>query len=98
MNIEITKKDNELLVETQGYLDTAAASDFEDRILKEIGGVEKVIIDCSGIEYISSKGLRALVYIQKTLGSQGKVIIKNPNKVVRDTLTGIGFDKVITIE
>ena len=98
MEIEITKKGSELLVKAQGYLDTAASSEFETSILKEIDSVDTVIIDCSGIGYISSKGLRALVYIQKTLGSKGRVIIRNPNDVVRETLYYVGFKKVITIE
>lgn len=60
--------------------------------------MNKVIIDCSGIEYISSKGLRSLVYIQKMLGDKGNVIARNPSKLVRETLYSVGFDKVITIE
>ena len=98
MKVEITKNGHELMVTAQGFLDTTAASDFESRILKEIDDVKRVVIDCSGIEYISSKGLRALVYIQKTLGPGGNVIITNPNKVVRESMSSIGFDKVVTVE
>lgn len=51
-----------------GKLDTVTAPDFEKRIREVIGsGAVGLVLDLSGIEYISSAGLRGLLVMSKLL-------------------------------
>ena len=62
--MNITKKVNgeTMTVSINGRLDTSTAPEFEtfmNENLTEVGGL---ILDCEGLEYISSAGLRVLLF------------------------------------
>lgn len=61
MNINITRNENELTVALQGSLDTLTSPDLEEELEDKLDGIEKLIFDFTGLEYISSAGLRVIV-------------------------------------
>ena len=61
MNINITRNENELTVALQGRLDTLTSPDLEEELEDKLDGIEKLIFDFTGLEYISSAGLRVIV-------------------------------------
>lgn len=99
--MDITKNFNEkeLTIIVDGRIDTITSQDLEKEIDNEIGNFESLIIDFSGLEYISSAGLRVLISSQKKLKSDDiPVIIKNVNDTVNEIFRMSGFDKILTIE
>jgi anti-anti-sigma factor len=51
-----------------------------------------LVLDCSGLEYIASSGLRILMNLLKTARTKGeRVALKNVNEVIRDVLDMTGF-------
>ncbi|RQD84308.1 MAG: anti-sigma factor antagonist, partial [Methanocalculus sp. MSAO_Arc2] len=59
-----------------GRIDSTNAPQVEEHIRSFAGdGEGAVILDCSGLEYISSAGLRALLVIEKELKPQNRHII-----------------------
>ena len=58
-----------------------------------------VILDLSGLEYISSAGLGVLLKTQKRLlGGAGKLRLTGVNRHLRDIFMYSGFDQIIEIE
>ena len=55
-------------------------------------------MDFSGLEYISSAGLRVLLATQKIMNKQGAMRVINVNEVVMDVFDVTGFADILTIE
>ena len=68
MNAHVSKPADYTVICVDGRIDTTNASELEKSILEVIeGGGTKIIVDCSGLNYISSSGLRVFLVIQKKL-------------------------------
>ena len=79
-----------------GRLDAAqcpAAQAFLDRV----DGI--VVLDCTGLEYVSSAGLGVLLKTQKRLKtSAGKLRLVGVNRHLQDIFQYSGFDQIFEIE
>lgn len=58
-----------LVIELVGKVDTTNASQVEAELIEDAAGATDAIIDASGLDYISSAGLRVLLKLRKRLGS-----------------------------
>ena len=56
-------------------------------------GRYRIVFDMSGLEHISSVGLRALIDAHKTCKryNRGRVVLANPNEFIQRTLDLAGF-------
>src|ERR687888_310530 len=88
------------IVELKGRVDHEASADLK-RALSELFNLRKynIVVDLSGVDYINSSGLRALLVAHKeTHGKHhGDVRLAAPTTQVSDTLKLVGFDKVFKI-
>ena len=89
---------NELTVAIAGRLDTTTAPQLEAELKMSIGGIEKLVLDFSELEYLSSAGLRVLLSTQKAMNKQGEMIIKNVNETINEIFEVTGFIDILTIE
>lgn len=72
--MDITTKDREgnIVLSVQGRVDTSTAPELEQAINKEIvDSKRKILLDFSGVTYISSGGLRVLLATAKKLKNPG---------------------------
>jgi anti-anti-sigma factor len=88
-----------LIVKLSGRLDSSTAPSAEDNFTRAIAnGVTRIAIDMSGLDYISSAGLRILLVIAKKLQqAKGKVVLFGLVANVREVFTISGFDKIFAI-
>lgn len=98
MTIEKTLNATELTITLVGRLDTTTAPLLEDEIKQNLAGVEKLILDFSGLEYLSSAGLRVILGAQKAMNLQGEMIVRNINATITDIFEVTGFIDILTIE
>lgn len=98
MNINIIKNEKNLTFELEGRLDTTTAPQLESELKKNLDGIEFLVLDFSKLEYLSSAGLRVLLSSQKTMNTQGKMVIKNVNSTIMDIFEVTGFSEILTIE
>ena len=99
MNITKNFNDKELTIIVEGRIDTITSQDLEKEINSEIGNFNRLIIDFTNLEYISSAGLRVLISTQKKLKPDNiPFIIKNVNDTINEIFRMSGFDKILTIE
>ncbi|MBF0319297.1 MAG: STAS domain-containing protein [Nitrospirae bacterium] len=73
MNITVRQQSDEVSVAIiSGRIDTTAAPIVEKELINVItGGKNKIVIDLSGSDYISSGGLRVLLATAKELKAKG---------------------------
>jgi anti-sigma B factor antagonist len=100
MKTNIEQLEDKYLVTLEGELDTAAAADVEKTLqpLYSTSGKD-VIIDCEGLEYIASSGLRILISILKGAKAGGsKVVLRNMNEDIKSVFKLTGFINIFEIE
>lgn len=99
MTIETKKEGTKLILGLWGRLDTTTAPRLEELLKQETEGVKDLQMDFAGVEYISSAGLRVLLYASKTMkGRNGKLVIRNAGKDVMEVFVITGFADRLTIE
>ena len=99
--MEIIKTVNEDVTDIAlvGRLDTTTAPDLEKE-LKELfeQGVSQLALDFEQLDYISSAGLRVLLYAQKSVSENGKMTIRNVKPEIMEVFDITGFIDILTIE
>ena len=96
MKTTIQEQDGNMVAILEGSLDTSAAAETEKAMLplNDVEGKD-IIIDCTGLEYISSAGLRIFLGIlQKAQEKERHVYIKGINTNVRAVFTITGFSNI----
>ena len=96
----ITKKQNGTALEValQGRLDTITAPQLEEELHGCLDGAESLTIDMSSLDYISSAGLRVLLYAHKAMLPKGGMKVTHVNDIVQEVFEVTGFADVLTIE
>ena len=98
MTIEKISRDDELIITLNGRLDTTTAPQLESELKTSLGGVEKLVLDFAGLDYLSSAGLRVLLAAQKTMNKQGSMVIRSVNETIAEIFEVTGFSDILTIE
>ena len=98
MDIKKTKNDTTLTLAIQGRIDTTTAPQLEAELRSDIDGVTERYLDFTGVEYISSAGLRVLLSAQKLMSRQGKMVLSHVNESVMEVFEVTGFSDILTIE
>ena len=91
-------EDGSLVIYPEGRIDSAAVPDLEEEIaavLKENPGIP-LVIDASGIEYISSAGLRLLLRLKNESGRE--LTVRNVGPEVYEVLEMTGFTMLLKIQ
>lgn len=93
METLIDKQQDTTIVRFNGRMDTPAAQELAknlDTLQEAASGT--VILDCKGLEYISSSGLRIFLALRKAAAAKGgKVIVKDINDAIRNVFMMTGF-------
>jgi anti-anti-sigma factor len=100
METKIEEKEGKYFVCLKGEMDTAAAMEAE-QILQPLYKAEgrDVIIDCEGLEYIASSGLRILLSILKgAKAGGGRVVMRQMNDDIKDVFKLTGFIDLFEFE
>ena len=99
MDVTINKKDEKTFVTLNGRIDTTNAEQFQQDIAPLIEGDSPDIdIDCTGMTYTSSQGLRISLMLQKSvIARKGKMVMRNMSPMVKEVFDITGFTNIITI-
>ena len=98
MTIEKSLNGTELTITIVGRLDTTTAPQLEAELKQSVAGVEMLIMDFAGLEYLSSAGLRVILAAQKVMNKQGSMKITNVNETIMEVFDVTGFVDILTIE
>ena len=98
MNIKQNREGNKLTVLINGRVDTSTAPELLEQLKEAMKDIEDLVLDLAGVDYISSAGLRVILYAQKTMNDQGSLTLINVNSDIMDTFELTGFTDILTIK
>lgn len=87
----------ELNIKLEGRLDTMTAPELEQELKGKLEGVNNLIIDMSDLEYISSAGLRTLLFAKRELYGKGTVKVTGANDMVMEVFEVTGFVDILDV-
>lgn len=81
-----------------GRLDTQTAPELEKELQAVLPGLKDLSFDMTGLEYISSAGLRVILKAQKAMNEQGSMKLTGVNDAIMEVFDITGFLDILTIE
>ncbi|WP_068470168.1 STAS domain-containing protein [Candidatus Protochlamydia phocaeensis] len=99
VSIKEEAKGDILILRMNGRLDAVSSPTAERKIFDYIhNGQDKLLLDFSGVDYLSSAGMRMLLSVTKKLKTlSGKLVICEVTANVMDVLKMSGFDHVLEL-
>ncbi len=97
--INVSDQNQVKLVEVTGRIDSSNASELGE-VLNAVldDGALQVVIDFSGVDFMSSAGVRELVSALKRIRrSQGDIRLAEPSERVYEVLEMVGLNKIFQI-
>lgn len=98
MTINKISEGSRLTIVIEGRLDTNSSPKLEAELRQSVSGVTELVFDFSGVEYISSAGLRVLLAAQKVMNRQGSMKLTGVSADVMEVFEITGFSDILTIE
>ena len=95
-------QDGAIVASPRGKIDESSAQAFgtslEAAVDHAAAASAKLVVDCGGITYMSSRGLRALTLAKRKADGAGvKIILAAPNDIVREILAISRYDKLFGV-
>lgn len=99
MEIQVRKEGNRHVISVKGRMDAVSSPDFEKELsLLMDKGRKLFVIDFSGLEYISSSGLRSILTIAKKLkATESIIVLASLRSTVKEVFEISGFSTIIPI-
>lgn len=99
MKIDLVKRDDVAELLMDGRLDTNTTPDVEVVFEDVASRFDKITLDLTNLEYISSAGLRAIKKLHVAMKKKdGNLSIKNANKMVMEVFEMTGFAGLLHFE
>ena len=98
MKVTSSKKAGTCTLTVEGKIDTVSAPELEEAVNSNLPNCDKMIFDFTRADYITSAGMRVLVYAQRELMKKGGVTVTGVNEKIKKVFTVTGMHKVLKIE
>ena len=94
----IEKQGTVLNVRPQGRVDTVRTPLLDRELQPHLEGVQQIVMDFSDVEYISSSGLRLILWLEQMMEDRGgEVRLIHANKAVMKIIKLSGFMNVVRV-
>lgn len=97
MELTVTFQDKTATIAIVGSIDTLTSQDLSKAVSDTAPQCEKMILNMTEVEYISSAGLRAIIAANRSLGKDN-LILRGVNKNVMEVFRMTGFNRALNIE
>jgi len=92
MEVIIHTKNDIVYITIQGSVDSKTAGDLQARIMEKLADLNKIIMDFSSVDFLSSAGLRVLLMLYRQLNANGgKVLLVGVSDEICDIMSMTGF-------
>ncbi|MBD2655308.1 MULTISPECIES: anti-sigma factor antagonist [Synechocystis] len=92
MDIQIDQQEDIVLVTLGGEVDANTAPQIHQAILPHAQPGAKILLDMTGVPYMSSAGLRLLLYLyRQTKGNSAQLVLVGLSEELLDTMAVTGF-------
>jgi anti-anti-sigma factor len=99
MELREESREDIAIIYVSGRLDATSAPELEGALNKTVNdGSRKLVVDFSGLEYLSSAGLRVLLSARKRLVPLGgELVLAGVRPFVREVFDMTGFSKIFSL-
>ena len=99
MNTTLVKSGEYSVIIVEGRVDTTNAGEFEKAVMDVVeSGTDKIILDCTGLNYISSSGLRIFLIVHKRmLAKKGCLKLCSLQPGIKEIFDISGFSSIFSI-
>ncbi|MCY3545224.1 MAG: STAS domain-containing protein [Chloroflexi bacterium] len=99
MKVNIEREGDILVAMVEDRVDGTNAGEFQQALEADISESDRIVIlDCEGLSYISSAGLRVVLLTARALQKQNsKFAICSLSEQIREVFEISGFDKIIPV-
>ena len=92
MDINIKTVNQITIVELSGDIDGKTAPEAQEQILPLIQPTCQLMVDMSGVEYMSSAGLRVMLSMHRqATANKGQLVLVGLSEEIQDTMSATGF-------
>ncbi len=92
MEIEVTRADGVAEAILRGDVDGKSAPEVQAKLLPLLEGNRRLLIDMSGVGFLSSAGLRMLLLLYRHFASRsGTIVLVGVSDEIQDTMSMTGF-------
>jgi anti-anti-sigma factor len=96
-NVTLNRDGRTALITLEGELDTLHAEDFRDQVEQAAIGddLEQLVLDMTNLSYISSAGMRGLVFARQKMGDGVRIVLVRTSPSVEQTIRLVGFHQSV---
>jgi anti-sigma B factor antagonist len=92
MNLSVKQVDQVQIVNIDGDIDGKTAPEAQEKIIELIQPGSKILLDLSGVDFMSSAGLRMLLVTYRQITSNnGQVVLVGVSEEITDIMSATGF-------
>ncbi|MCP4155277.1 MAG: STAS domain-containing protein [bacterium] len=97
--ISVTYEDSIAKINLSGRLDASNAPELQTELKKLVGQkVSRLIFFAKELEYISSAGLRVIIFAKQKIGVEAQVYLVGGTEMVLDVIKMSGLDNFMTLQ
>lgn len=98
LEINVVKLAQIPVIEAQGRIDSMNANELGEVLQRILDESAQIVLDLSGVDYMSSAGVRELVSaLKKARRNNGDMRIAQPTERVLDILEMSGLDSIVQV-
>ena len=97
MTISKKQHGTDLTLALEGRLDTVTSPDLEKELKAVVDGIDSLTLDFAKLDYISSAGLRVLLWAHKAMSSKKGMKVEHVSEIVKEVLDVTGFSDILTL-
>ncbi|TMM33904.1 MAG: STAS domain-containing protein [Actinobacteria bacterium] len=85
------------LITLEGELDALHADDFRNRVEQAANGgqIDQLVLDMTDLTYMSSAGMRGLVFARQKMGEDIRIVLVRASDSVEQTIRLVGFHQSV---
>ncbi len=92
MNLAISSQGSATVIVLEGSIDGKTAPDVQQRVLQTTLSLERIIMDMTKVDYLSSAGLRMLLLLYRQVKARnGTIVLAGVSAEIKDVMENTGF-------
>jgi anti-sigma B factor antagonist len=91
MEVQAQEYDGVIVLTVSGEIDGSTAQVLQDQVLAVAYEGCRMLLDMSGVEFMSSAGLRVMLLLHRQISGNGQVILAGLSDSLKDTMAATGF-------
>lgn len=98
MKITSHEESRIVFIHPAGDVDGKSAPDFKDQVLARIEPEGRIVLDMTGVSFMSSAGLRSMLLIyREAKGKAARIVLVGVNSDIRGSMSATGFLNFFTL-